>query len=132
MKQINYNYSLKELSTIVARMEDLEDGYWELSFLFEQLATPIAQTNPSQQQGVFPGTVTRIVGAQLYRLPDGNPTPHSVLVRNGQIISQTEVINGIDRNNSGSQQSGEGPGGYSRPTSEYISEFRPLGDRVTN
>ena len=117
MKQITYNYSLKEVAGMIGSLEDLPDGWWNLGVIFEQLAGYMPAIDSKQDPDPYPGAMARVVGVALTPIdapPDNNWNPHAILVKDGRVIMERE--NGSDQHSGGSVESSEGPGGYSRPT----------------
>ena len=125
MKQITYNYSLKEVAGMIGSLEDLPDGWWNLGVIFEQLAGYMPAIDSKQDPDPYPGAMARVVGVALTPIdapPDNNWYPHAILVKDGRVIMERE--NGSDQHSSGPVESSEGPGGYSGSTEEDTSRPR--------
>ena len=79
MKQVVYDFTLREIATFLANNEDpspagvrpfLEDGHWELQFITESGTLNLPQIVAGQQEGPFPGHMVRILGARLIKIYD--------------------------------------------------------------
>lgn len=103
MKSVKYEYTLKELAGMIATMEMVPDGWWDLAVSFEQLATMIPAISGQQDPNPYPGAMARVLGLILVPSeppPDKNWYPHAIEVRGGRVI--------MERNN-------DNPGDQGRP-----------------
>lgn len=119
MKQVTYSYSLKEVAAVIATHDDVPDGWWNLGTIVEQLAGYMPAVDGKQDPNPYPGSMARIIGVTLSPIdvpPNNNWYPHAILVKDGRVIMERD--NGTDQHSSGSVESSEGPGGYSRPVKE--------------
>lgn len=108
MKQITYSYNLDQLrASLIDDIDEIEDGFYRLSFLIETVPAVIDKLHPSQMEGFFPGTVSRIVGVELIRVE--GPGPLTTRVLDGMVVvgDIAEEVDGIYRDQGGFIADGE-------------------------
>jgi hypothetical protein len=131
MKQVRYDYTLKEVAAALAAKENLDDGWWNVGVVFEQVGRVFPPMDSQQAPDAYPGIMARVVQITLTPVEAPNTPawyPHAIEVRDGVIIMERN--NGIDRDNSRPIESSEGPGGYSRPVEENSSRSRRYHDGI--
>lgn len=97
MKQVRYDYTLKEVAAALAARENLDDGWWNVGMVFEQVGRVFPAMDSQQDPDAYPGIMARVVSLSLTPVeppPSVHWYPHAIEVRNGVII--TERNNGID------------------------------------
>ena len=101
MKQVTYNIDWMTIAGALIATHDVEDGFWQLNIRTESVTgimpAPLDGANPM----TLPGHMVRITGFQLTKVPTLEFMSYQV--KDGQIV---EVGDGVNTNNSGSEQSG--------------------------
>lgn len=107
MKQVSYEFDWTHILPAVVSFYTLEDGFWRVEVIAENMTGTIPHTAEGQIQAPLPGVVTRMLGFRLASAP--GPGFMTFKVDGGL------VVYGSDTDQRGPQEGGGSPGGDPGP-----------------